>query len=117
MEFYAQITLKACEPLFISLMIHTGYLLWLQYHNFTTAMLNIFFKSMGIQASVIQYLLSVCEQKGKFWLKLCQSPWGMAVFSMAVGAIGEWLKLVPFLLGDEQLILILISDKYSGQGP
>ena len=27
------------------------------------------------------------------------------VFSMAVGTIGEWLKLVPFLLGDEQLIL------------
>ena len=26
------------------------------------------------------------------------------VFSMAVGAIGEWLKLVPFLLGDVQLI-------------
>ena len=27
------------------------------------------------------------------------------MFSMAVGAIGEWLKLVPFLLGDVQLIL------------
>ena len=27
------------------------------------------------------------------------------VFSMAVITIGEWLKLVPFLLGDEQLIL------------
>ena len=27
------------------------------------------------------------------------------VFSMAVGAIGEWLKLVPFLLGDEKLFL------------
>ena len=27
------------------------------------------------------------------------------VFSMAVGTIGEWLKTVPFLLGDEQLIL------------
>ena len=27
------------------------------------------------------------------------------VFSMAVGTIWEWLKLVPFLLGDEQLIL------------
>ena len=27
------------------------------------------------------------------------------VFSMAVGTIGEWLKLVLFLLGDEQLIL------------
>ena len=27
------------------------------------------------------------------------------VFSMAVGTIGEWLKLVPFLLVDEQLIL------------
>ena len=26
------------------------------------------------------------------------------VFSMAVGTIREWLKLVPFLLGDEQLI-------------
>ena len=26
------------------------------------------------------------------------------VFSMAVGIIGEWLKLVPFLLGDVQLI-------------
>ena len=25
------------------------------------------------------------------------------VFSMAVGTIGEWLKVVPFLLGDEQL--------------
>ena len=24
---------------------------------------------------------------------------------MAVGTIGEWLKLVPFLLGDGQLIL------------
>ena len=27
------------------------------------------------------------------------------VFSMAVGTIGEWLKLVPFLLWEEQLIL------------
>ena len=27
------------------------------------------------------------------------------MFSMAVGTIGEWLKLVPFLLGEEQLIL------------
>ena len=27
------------------------------------------------------------------------------VFSMAGGTIGEWLKLVPFLLGDEQFIL------------
>ena len=27
------------------------------------------------------------------------------VLSMAVGTIGEWLKLVPFLLEDEQLIL------------
>ena len=26
------------------------------------------------------------------------------VFSMAVGTIWEWLKLVPFLLGDVQLI-------------
>ena len=26
------------------------------------------------------------------------------VFIMAVGTIGEWLKLVPFLLGDVQLI-------------
>ena len=26
-------------------------------------------------------------------------------FSMAVGTIGEWLKLVPFLLRIEQLIL------------
>ena len=26
------------------------------------------------------------------------------MFSMAVGNIGEWLKLVPFLLGDVQLI-------------
>ena len=26
------------------------------------------------------------------------------VFSMTVGTIGEWRKLVPFLLGDEQLI-------------
>ena len=26
------------------------------------------------------------------------------VFSMAVGTIEEWLKLVPFWLGDEQLI-------------
>ena len=27
------------------------------------------------------------------------------VFSMAVGTIVEWLKVVSFLLGDEQLIL------------
>ena len=27
------------------------------------------------------------------------------VFSMAVGTIGEWLKQVPFLLGDEGLVL------------
>ena len=27
------------------------------------------------------------------------------VFSIAVGTIGEWLKLVPFLLEDEQVIL------------
>ena len=26
------------------------------------------------------------------------------MFSMAVGTIGEWLKLVPFFLGDVQLI-------------
>ena len=26
------------------------------------------------------------------------------MFSMAVGTIEEWLKLVPFLLGDVQLI-------------
>ena len=26
------------------------------------------------------------------------------MFTMAVGTIGEWLKLVPFLLGDVQLI-------------
>ena len=39
-----------------------------------------------------------------FWLG--HSPWSMAnVFSMAVVTIGEWLKLVPFLLGDVQLIL------------
>ena len=24
---------------------------------------------------------------------------------MTIGTIGEWLKLVPFLLGDEQLIM------------
>ena len=28
------------------------------------------------------------------------------VFSMAVSTIREWLKVVPFLLGDEQLILM-----------
>ena len=28
------------------------------------------------------------------------------VFSMAVGTIGEWLKLVPFLLGDERLLIL-----------
>ena len=28
------------------------------------------------------------------------------VFSMAVGTIGEWLKLAPFLLGEEHLILM-----------
>ena len=56
------------------------------------------------------------------------------VFSMVVGTIGEWLKLVTFLLGDEQLILrgggggwqflkinILVVKhlkiKYSGLGP
>ena len=27
------------------------------------------------------------------------------LFSMAVGTVGEWLKLAPFLLGDEPLIL------------
>ena len=27
------------------------------------------------------------------------------VFNLAVGAIREWLKLIPFLLGEEQLIL------------
>ena len=27
------------------------------------------------------------------------------LFSMAVGTIGDWLKLVPFLLWEEQLIL------------
>ena len=31
--------------------------------------------------------------------------WHGYVFSMAVGTIGEWLKLVPFWLGDKQLIL------------
>ena len=29
------------------------------------------------------------------------------VFSMAVGTIGEWLKLVLFLLGDVQLIQLI----------
>ena len=29
------------------------------------------------------------------------------VLSMAVGTIGEWLKLVPFLLGDVQLIQLI----------
>ena len=28
------------------------------------------------------------------------------MFNMAVGTIGEWLKLIPFLLGDEQMILM-----------
>ena len=42
------------------------------------------------------------------------------VFSMAVGTIGEWLKLVPFLLGDEQLILRgagwhFFKNKYAGR--
>ena len=27
------------------------------------------------------------------------------VFSMSMGTIGEWLKLVPFLLGDKLLVL------------
>ena len=38
---------------------------------------------------------------------LGHSPWGMAMCLVwhAVGTIEEWLKLVPFLLGDEQLIL------------
>ena len=53
------------------------------------------------------------------------------VFSMAVGTIGEWLKLVSFLVGDEELILgvgvgSFINkfpgrqtpyNKYSGLGP
>ena len=43
------------------------------------------------------------------------------VFSMAVGTIGEWLRLVPFLLGDEQLILrggdglAVFKNKYLGR--
>ena len=42
------------------------------------------------------------------------------VFSMAVGTIWEWLKLVPFLLGDVQLIgggggLALFQNKYLGR--
>ena len=41
------------------------------------------------------------------------------VFTMAVDTIGEWLKLVPFLLGDEQLILrggdlAVFKNKYPG---
>ena len=44
---------------------------------------------------------------------LRQSPWGMAmclvlVFSI-VGTIGEGLKLVLFLLGNEQLILKVVG--------
>ena len=55
------------------------------------------------------------------------------VFSMAVGTIGEWLKLVSFLLGDKWLILMgggwsgsflkkipgrqTPENKYSGLGP
>ena len=51
------------------------------------------------------------------------------VFSMAVGTIGEWLKVVLFLLGDEQLILRgggggcqfftinIEAVKHSGLGP
>ena len=44
------------------------------------------------------------------------------MFSMAVGTIGEWLKLFPFLLGDEQLILreeggglAFFKNKYPGR--
>ena len=49
---------------------------------------------------------------------LGHSPWSMA---MAVGTIGEWLKLVPFLLGDEQFILggggglAVFKNKYPGR--
>ena len=40
----------------------------------------------------------------------------MAVFSIAVGITGEWLKLVPFLLlGDLQLIGGGGLDKYLGR--
>ena len=51
------------------------------------------------------------------------------LFSMAVGTIGEWLKLGSFLLGDEQLIMRGVGwagsypgrqtpeIKYSGLGP
>lgn len=60
---YAHITVNVCEPLVISLIIHTGYLLSFLYHNLTSAMLNIFFRSMRIQASFIPDLASVCEQK------------------------------------------------------
>ena len=35
-------------------------------------------------------------------IELGQSPW-----IMAVGTVGEWLKLVPFLLGDVQLIQLI----------
>ena len=28
------------------------------------------------------------------------------VFNMAVGTFGEWFKVVPFLLGDEQLMIL-----------
>ena len=38
------------------------------------------------------------------------------VFSMAVGTIGEWLKLFPFLLGaNTELRLAFFKNKYSGR--
>ena len=45
------------------------------------------------------------------------------VFSMAVGTIWEWLKLVPFLLGDVQCTFDSVDSvntlkyKYYGLGP
>ena len=40
----------------------------------------------------------------KFNLYLAKAVGHGYVFSMAVDTIGDWLKLVPFLFGDEQLI-------------
>ena len=63
-----------------------------------------------IDSSKTKYIKSFMKKNMRFLLswgnldlnysKLGQSPW-----SMAVGTIGERLKLVPFLLGYEQLIL------------
>ena len=70
---------------------------------------NINFLNMYIRKGEINiFKHGVCKRKNNSLNFFTTRPKPVEhdyVFSMAVSTIGEWLKLVPFLLGGEQLIL------------